>query len=528
MFGIETEYFLSAFRRDGARTDQHRALARFMDVARRTLVHLPDGRADGMFLQNGSRFYVDTGRHPELATCEVVNPWDSCRYVLAGERILASLAEQAAVEEPSLGEILLARCNVCYSPDRATTWGCHESYAHRVSPAELRDQLIPHLVSRIIYTGAGGFNNRSPGIHFTISPRVPHLENVASDASTRSRGIYHNKDEPLSSNGYHRLHVLCGESVCSQTSLWLKTAVTTLVVAMIEAGLEPCAAIRLRDPLAAMKRFAVDLEMTATAESIDGRPWTALGMQRHILQQIETHAGHSIMPSWTPQVLERLRHVLDRLEQGSGAVATILDWAIKFALYKEFVQHQGISWESLNHWNEVFARHRPLEPPAAPLELEWRTLRTFLDRARTVTDDTLKVVVLPEEKEIDREQLSAVLSLRQELFALDTRFGQLGPRSVFAALDKAGVLEHIVPGVENIEDAVLNPPAIGRARLRGECVRRFHRQRDRFNCDWMAVWDCQQDKYLDLSDPFATEEHWRQARERQPDATRSVTEALPS
>ena len=29
---------------------------------------------------------------------------------------------------------------------------------------------MPHLVSRVVYTGAGGFNNLSKGIEFTLSP----------------------------------------------------------------------------------------------------------------------------------------------------------------------------------------------------------------------------------------------------------------------------------------------------------------------------------------------------------------------
>ena len=37
-------------------------------------------------------------------------------------------------------------------------------------------ESIPHLVSRIIYTGAGGFDNAAAGIQFMISPRVPHSE----------------------------------------------------------------------------------------------------------------------------------------------------------------------------------------------------------------------------------------------------------------------------------------------------------------------------------------------------------------
>lgn len=526
MFGIETEYALSALGPDGTGGDHGRALARFMDVARRTLVYLPDRTSQGMFLQNGSRFYVDSGRHPELATCEVVNPWDSCRYVLAGEQILAALARQAAAEEPPLGELLLTRCNVCYSPGQPTTWGCHESYGHRVSPARLPEELVPHLVSRIIYTGAGGFNNRAPGIQFMISPRVAHLESVASDASTCSRGIYHNKDESLSGNGHHRLHVLCGESVCSQTSLWLKTAVTTLVVAMIEAGLRPCAAIRLVDPLAAMRRFATDVQMTAAAKSIDGRSWTALEMQRHILRQIQTHADHPIMPPWTPQVCQRLSQVLDRLEQGPDAAAKTLDWAIKLALCQELAHRRGIPWQSLRRWNKILARRQPPQESEETPHGQWRLLLSIFDCVNSGAPDTGPAASLPEGEGTGGGELSAVLSLRQELFALDTRFGQLGPGSVFASLDRAGALDHGVPGVDNIEHAVLTPPATGRARLRGECVRRFHGQHDRFACDWMAVWDRQQNKYLDLAEPFASQEQWREAHQQHPPSSGSIVDVL--
>jgi hypothetical protein len=525
MFGLETEYAFSAFGRNGAKADQDRAIGHFMDLARRTLVHLPDHNSQGMFLQNGSRFYVDCGRHPEMATCEVVNPWDACRYVLAGEQILSALAEQVVAEDRMLREIFLTRCNVSYSPGRPTTWGCHESYGHRIPPARLRDQIIPHLISRIIYTGAGGFDNRCPGIQFTVSPRVAHLEHVASDSSTGSRGIYHNKDESLCRNGSHRLHVLCGESVCSQTSLWLKTGVTALVVAMIEAGLEPCAAIRLRDPLAAMKRFATGVAPAATAESLDGRLWTAVAVQRHILQQIEAHADHPIMPPWTTRVCQRLHEVLDGLEQGPQAVAKTLDWAIKLALCQELAHRRGFAWESLDYWNGILARRHRRRTPAEPAGQARSALRMLLESA-VAAEDVTSAGSLPEEPGVDRDQLRAVLALRQDLFELDTRFGQLGPRGVFATLDRAGVLQHAVPGVDNVEHAVANPPATGRAHLRGECVRRFHHQRDRFACDWMAVWDRQQNKYLDLSEPFASREHWCDAQQEQPQPSSSILDVL--
>ena len=65
-----------------------------------------------------------------------------------------------------------------------------------------------------------------------------------------------------------------------------------------------------------------------------------------------------------------------------------------------------------------------------------------------------------------------------------------------------------MPGVDNIEHAIANPPALGRARLRGECVRRFHAQPGDYFCDWTGVWDVRNRRYLDLSHPLAAEEKW--------------------
>ncbi len=438
LFGLETEYAFSALGPRGVRVGQGSALSRFMELARENLPHLPDRGSSGVFLQNGSRLYLDCGGHPELASPELANPWDACRYALAGDRIVAMIADRLAAGERAVEQVVLTRGNVCYSPASRSTWGSHESYGHRMAPAALPDDLIPHLVSRVIYTGAGGFDNRSPGIEFLISPRVAHLAQVISSSSTSARGIFHTKDESLSGDGYHRLHVLCGESVCSQTALWLKTAITTLVVALAEAGLRPCREITLADPLQAMQRFAADPTCTARVLSADRRAWTAIGMQRHILRQIEAHLGHTVMPPWAPQACERLRQVLDRLEEGAQGVAKTLDWAIKLSLYREFARRQGICWESLPKWNRL---QRVLEnvPLArgdgnAGLSLD----EELLNPNGPVQLDVDRLAWVLQQEGLALDELKAVLALRRRLFDLDTRFAQLGPQGLFAALDQAG------------------------------------------------------------------------------------------
>ena len=358
-----------------------------------------------------------------------------------------------------------------------------------MSPAALPDNVIPHLVSRIIYTGAGGFDNRSPGIEFMISPRVAYLVQAVSSDSTSARGIFHTKDESLSGGHHHRLHVLCGESVCSQTALWLRTAVTTLVVVLAEAGLRPCRGIVLADPLEAMQRFAGDTTCTAKVAAADGRELTAIGMQRHILRQIEAHVNHPLMPPWAPQACERLRQVLDQLEKGPGGVAKTLDWAIKLALYRELARRQGVRRESIPTWNRVLKEDLPaaLGDESAAFVFEEELLNSNDSAA-----DLGHIAWVLEAQGLSLDELKAFLALRRRLFEFDTRFAQVGPQGLFSVMDQAGALEHAVPGVDNIEHAVENPPAIGRARLRGECVRRFHAQARDYRCDWSGVWDVPQ------------------------------------
>ena len=489
MFGLETEYAFSALGDEGDRISQQHGIRRLESLVREMQPHLHDSHANAVFFQNGSRFYIDSGAHPELCTPEVVNPWDACRYAIAGDRILTTAAEEVVRREPGIAQIILTRCNVCYTSS-CSTWGSHESYGHQAEPSRMNAELQPHLVSRLIYTGAGGFNNRSAGIEFMVSPRVAHLCHATSEESTRQRGIVHTKDETLSTNGYHRLHLVCGESLCSQKSLWLRFGVTAIVVAMIEAKLKPCNAIQLRDPLEAMKRFAKDTTCTAVSETTTGRQVTALDMQRHLLEQAEKHQAHPAMPPWRAAVCDQWRIILDALDSGPAAVATELDWAIKLALYQEVARQRGFQWESLAEMG------RELEP-SPPESLHDSLMIELLQAARRA-----------EQPKPARGKLRKVQETRDYLRVLDTRFSQLGEQGVFGCMDRAGVLNHHVPGVDNIEHAVNEPPAIGRAQLRGRWIRQLNSQ-EGCCCDWMGVWDGPRKRYLDLSEPFASDEVWK-------------------
>ncbi len=498
MFGFETEYAITWIKR-------HKSLSReilmssFMGAARKCLVHLPDIRGDGMFLANGSRLYIDCGQHPELATPECTNPWDAVRYLKAGEMIIGAAIEKMRSEVKPGTEIFCSMCNVDYVQN--TTWGCHESFLHRCNASALSKHIIPHLVSRTIFTGAGGFQPVSAGLRFTLSPRASHIAHVVSSDSTGDRGIYHTKDESLSSSGYHRLHILCGESLRSETSIWLKVGTTALVVAMIDAGLKPCEDLELASPVNALQVVAVDTHCRKRLDLVDGRTATALDIQRHYLNLAEQHKSDPFMPPWAEAVCMRWRQILDLLEVDPAKTNRMLDWTIKQTLYGHHLENRGVPWEKIFAWNKV------TDQLQAALHRNRRHGLLHPDFILGPNSPVLEVVaqLTPHIRKngLSWEELEGFLQLKQEMFEIDTRFGQLGENSVFQSLDRAGMLEHNIDGVDNIEHAKSHPPGTGRARIRGEMVRRLAAKGGGYKCSWQVICDQEKRPILDLSDPFA-------------------------
>lgn len=502
--GVETEYAFSAQSSSLGALDQQEFLNRLIEVARRRLVHLP-GAAGGLYLENGSRFYVDYGNHPEVATPECTNPWDVVRYILAGERILARLAEDLEGQFP-YAQLMLFKSNVDYA-GAWTTWGCHESYSHAADPGSLSDQVVPHLVTRIIYTGAGGFDSTCRGLSFTLSPRVFHLANVVSNNSTSDRGIFHTKDESLSRPGLHRLHIICGESVCSETAMWLKIATTALVVAMAEAGIGPGRGLALRSPVDAMRRIALDTSCSKSIDLVDGRRLSAIEIQYQYLTMAERNLGRSFMPSWAEEACQRWREALNILLEAPESVSTRLDWAIKLALYRNHAERRGLAWDSLADWTRILTGLQQAldmtDQYAHPLNTEF-VLGLSGHAAKTV--EILKPFMI--ERGLSWSDLDKVIAVKKELFEVDVKFGQLGAGGVFSNLARAGVLAHSVAGVERIDEAISQPPEIGRASLRGHAIKRFAGRAGDYQCDWQGVFDLKRRRVLDLSEPFEQVERW--------------------
>lgn len=508
LLGVETEYAITGLTRSGGSVDRTLLTERLLSAARKRCRHLPDGRGSGLFLANGARVYVDVGAHPEIATPECSDPWEVLRYIRAGELLMRDLGARVLAEESDLAALTVFRCNVDYGGS-GTTWGCHESYLHRCNPAILPTQLVPHLVSRTIYAGAGGFHPVSPGLEFTLSPRAWLLSQVTSHESTSDRGIFHTRDESLSAAGYHRLHLICGESLCSDTATVLKLGATALIVAAVEAGGRPGDAVQLRSPIEALRTIAADTSCRTTVSLVNGRRATAIEIQRHYLEQVERCRAAGVLPDWAGRICIPWRQQLDVLERSPAEAERTLDWAIKRALYT----HRGRQQVDPDRWAEWTQLMKDLEAARgrALLAGECDGRATLRERWSPLRRAIRRLAPRLARERLSWEGLAAFVRLRRALLETDLRFGQLGEGGVFERLEATGYLRHRQVDPADVRRALEEPPQVGRARVRGEWVRRLAGapRSGPYMCDWMRIWDPWSGRCLDLSDPFSQEARWK-------------------
>jgi hypothetical protein len=255
-----------------------------------------------------------------------------------------------------------------------------------------------------------------------------------------------------------------------------------------------------------MQHYVADPLCTARARLVAGTYKTAIEIQRHYLEQVETYADAKFMPVWAEDVCRRWRNVLDALETDPNSMAATLDWPMKLSIFKARARHHGLDWEALPLWNRVL---NSLQEPTPSLSAK----ATLLLQALRSRGQSLA------------ESCDAFRALRFELCEIDTRFGQLGSEGIFAAMDEAGVLDHRVVDADEIARAVHSAPAVGRAKLRGEQIQRLSSRRDSLRCNWHRIIDGPGRQVLDLSDPFKeTDVGWDAPKRRQAKREPAATE----
>ena len=245
-------------------------------------------------LTNGARFYVDHA-HPEYSSPECLTPLECLLYDKAGEEVLRRSMVAAALRIPDQPAPIVHKNN---SDGKGNSYGCHENYMmDRAVPfAKVIDGVVPHFVSRTLFTGSGKVGTETPAldadtVEYQLSQRAEFFEEIVGLETTLKRPIVNTRDEPHADpKRFRRLHVIVGDANLSEIATFLKVGTTAIVLAMVEDDAGPTRDLSLSDPVRALHQVSADLTLTRPLALTDGSTATALELQWEIFGAARKYA----------------------------------------------------------------------------------------------------------------------------------------------------------------------------------------------------------------------------------------------
>jgi proteasome accessory factor PafA2 len=307
-------------------------------------------------LTNGARYYVDHA-HPEYSTPECADVYDVIRYDKAGEAILAESIRAASRLLPPGQSLIVLKNN---SDGKGNSYGTHENYLmdRSVPFARIVAHVMPHFVSRQIFTGAGKVGSEvsganRPQVDYQITQRADFFEEEVGLETTLKRPIVNTRDEPhCDAHKYRRLHVIVGDANMSEVANFLKIGTTAIVLAMIEDDWFGRANrdFAMQAPVAAMRKVSLDTGLAEPIELADGRRMTALEIQWEHLQLANKYAEEVGLDAVGGEdvgtdVLRRWEEVLSGLEADPMGLHRQLDWVAKYRLLNGYRERHGLTWQ---------------------------------------------------------------------------------------------------------------------------------------------------------------------------------------
>src|SRR5881628_1486619 len=343
IFGLENEYGVTCTLR-GQRRLSPDEVARYM--FRRVVSW---GRSSNVFLENGARLYLDVGSHPEYATPECDSIHDVVVHDKAGERILEGLvrsAEQRLREEGIRGEVFLFKNN---TDSAGNSYGCHENYLveREGDFSKFTDVLIPFLVSRQIYAGAGKVLQTARGAMYCIAQRAEHIWEGVSSATTRSRPIINTRDEPhADAERFRRLHVIVGDSNMNEFTTFMKVGITDLVLRMVE-GNTVMRDLTLENPIRAIREISHDTSGTRKVKLANGRELSAIDIQTEYFEKTSRFIERRGADQVAKELLEEWRQAIEALAEGAPErLVRKVDWITKRLLIERYIEKHGLQLAS--------------------------------------------------------------------------------------------------------------------------------------------------------------------------------------
>jgi len=311
---------------------------------------------NGIIMKNGARAYLDTGNHFEYATPEGLGPYEALINEKAGELITKEAVRRASEyfqEEGIAFSLFKSNLDV-----REVSCGLHENYSIRqtliTEVGDFRGLLAllgPHLISRIFYTGNGWvyFKNDRPRYCLSQRARVTPF-NLTGTAVFR-RSIINTKNEGLSEGGITRLHVVCGDATIAEPAIYLRFAVTDIILRMIEDGFLRKGFLGSNPNLVrAFKAFANDSTLRKPFDFGKAK-FTVVNLEekyRDLARRyFELHAQASAEDTRALNLWDEVIAAA-KTPKPHEALATFTDWAIKKVLIEQDMERLGYGWASNN------------------------------------------------------------------------------------------------------------------------------------------------------------------------------------
>jgi proteasome accessory factor A len=436
ILGLETEYGVTCVV-DGQRRLSPDEVARYL--FRRVVAW---GRSSNVFLPNGGRLYLDVGSHPEYATAECDKVSDLISQDQAGDRIIEELAieaEKRLNSEGIQGQIHLFKNNI----DAAgNSYGCHENYSisRKFNFQKVTESVIPFLITRQIFTGAGKWLSNNKNQNYQLSQRSDHMWESISSATTRSRPIINTRDEPHADpEEYRRLHVIVGDSNMSQTTTNLKVCSTEMILQLIEIG-QINDEFNIENPIRTLRDISSDLTFSKKFRLSNGKEVTALNLQEHYLE--------SVMNS---------------------------------SIYSEFEANEYYK-KAIDLWEKFLNCAKQNDFSSVDKDIDWVIKKKYMDQY---------------------QEKNGLKNNDPRMVLIDITFHNIRKdRGIFYILEKFGLINTIVDQ-NMINNAIDFAPESTRAKLRGEFIKKAQEKKRDYTVDWVHLKiNDQNQRTVVCKDPF--------------------------
>jgi proteasome accessory factor PafA2 len=374
-------------------------------------------------LTNGARLYVDHA-HPEYSSPECRTPLQATLYDCAGEEVMRRAVQAANDALETSQAITLYKNN---SDGKGNSYGTHENYlvGRSVDFSHIVRAMVPHFVSRQIVVGAGKVGAETEGAlqhdpSFQLSQRSEFFEEVVGLETTLKRPIINTRDEPHADAERFR-----------RLHIIIGDANMSQFATLVKLGSTALL-------LAVLEDQGPDVFPSPPRNPVQAVRAFSLDTSLKAVVTCEDDAERS---AWDFQ--DQLWHLANNFAQRDGAdsVAPIPEVALVLLQWREMLDGVIGDRSSVADRVDWVAKHRVLEGYQQRYDL-------------SPTDAKLRVI------DLQYHDLRLERSLSQ----------RVGLRRIF--------------DVDEVREAVHNPPDSTRAYFRGQCVARYPEQ------IVAANWDC--------------------------------------